>query len=212
MRVHASRQTEVEADTESLETTSQSGELGRLLFAPPSEPPMAPRPVQDVEFPHLPASVPLTFTLTMTACLSERPSDRPTFAQICTIFGDLCSEVARGYYINSAGMLQARSRVALSCMHDCMHACIFQWPPTCLYCPVPLQPQVAPHPPRSDRACASTSNRLQQCRRCSTRCTQRFHKPHKGPHGNGLERTSAPATVVLQAIIELVLCKLCETC
>eukprot|EP00892_Ulva_mutabilis_P011154 jgi/Ulvmu1/8410/UM042_0117.1 len=100
------RRTEAEADTESLETTSQSGELGRLLFAAAPEPPSAPRPVQDPHFPHLPASVPLTFTLTMTACLSERPADRPTFAQICTIFGDLCSEVARGYYINSAGMLQ----------------------------------------------------------------------------------------------------------
>lgn len=105
--------TEGDDDSDTLDTSSPSGELGRLLFSPPADIPSAPRPVQDPEFPHLPASVPLTFTLTMTACLSEAPADRPTFAQIGTIFGDLCSEVARGYYINSAGMLQVCGAVVL---------------------------------------------------------------------------------------------------
>lgn len=95
-----------DGDSDTLNDSSASGDLGRLLYAPSADPPSAPRPVQDPEFPHLPASVPLTFTLAMAACLSERPADRPTFAQLGTIFSDLCSEVARGYYINSAGMLQ----------------------------------------------------------------------------------------------------------
>lgn len=102
------RRHDSDEDSDSLDTSSASGGQGPLLCVPSSEPPSAPRPVQDPEFPHLPASVPLTFTLAMAACLSERPADRPTFAQLGTIFGDLCSEVARGYYINSAGMLQVR--------------------------------------------------------------------------------------------------------
>lgn len=33
------------------------------------------------DFPDLPSSVPLTFTLTMHACLSLTPSERPSFQQ-----------------------------------------------------------------------------------------------------------------------------------
>ena len=33
-------------------------------------------------FPELPESAPLTFTLTMHACLSASPADRPTFDQV----------------------------------------------------------------------------------------------------------------------------------
>ena len=34
------------------------------------------------EFPRLPSSVPLTYTLTMVACLCSNPDERPTFAQV----------------------------------------------------------------------------------------------------------------------------------
>lgn len=67
------------------------------------------------DFPNLPSTVPLTYTLTMQACLSERRSERPTFAQITTILHDLCSEVARGNYINSLGLIQVCNS---SYMHD----------------------------------------------------------------------------------------------
>jgi hypothetical protein len=58
------------------------------------------------DFPHLPASVPLTYTLTMQACLSLEPRERPTFPQILTILSDLRAEVARGHYINGEGRAQ----------------------------------------------------------------------------------------------------------
>lgn len=38
--------------------------------------------VMNPAFPNLPSSVPLTYTLTMHACLSAVPSERPTFAQV----------------------------------------------------------------------------------------------------------------------------------
>lgn len=57
-------------------------------------------------YPSLPTSVPLTYTLTMTACLSERPKDRPTFSHLLVILEDLVQEVARGSYINSDGTPQ----------------------------------------------------------------------------------------------------------
>lgn len=34
------------------------------------------------EFPRLPSSVPLTYTLTMVACLCSNPDERPSFAQV----------------------------------------------------------------------------------------------------------------------------------
>eukprot|EP00892_Ulva_mutabilis_P009187 jgi/Ulvmu1/6640/UM003_0278.1 len=64
-------------------------------------------------YPHLPASVPLTYTLTMTACLSERPKDRPTFSHILVILEDLVQEVSRGAYINSDGNPQGSAMVQL---------------------------------------------------------------------------------------------------
>jgi hypothetical protein len=57
-------------------------------------------------FPKLPASVPLTYTLTMVACLSAKPEDRPSFAQVLTVLSDVEAEVARGQYINSVGVTQ----------------------------------------------------------------------------------------------------------
>jgi hypothetical protein len=64
--------------------------------------------VHHPKFPSLPVTVPLTFTLTMKACLSEVPSERPTFGQIGTIFEDLWFEVDTGTYINSSGQVMVR--------------------------------------------------------------------------------------------------------
>lgn len=58
------------------------------------------------DFPNLPASVPLTYALTMTACLSEVPRERPTFQQLQQILSDLGDEVGRGFYINGQGRAQ----------------------------------------------------------------------------------------------------------
>eukprot|EP00892_Ulva_mutabilis_P012771 jgi/Ulvmu1/9867/UM057_0021.1 len=57
-------------------------------------------------FPELPEGAPLTFTLTMHACLSPAPTDRPTFDQVQTLFNDLEDEIQSGKYINSQGQPQ----------------------------------------------------------------------------------------------------------
>lgn len=57
-------------------------------------------------FPDLPSSVPLTFTLTMKACLCEQPCERPSFGQILSLFDDVLTEVNEGHYLNSAGRIQ----------------------------------------------------------------------------------------------------------
>jgi hypothetical protein len=62
-------------------------------------------------FPDLPKSVPLTFTLTMYACLSRVPEERPTFSQILTLFKDLGEELTSGSYINSVGQPEVCSCV-----------------------------------------------------------------------------------------------------
>lgn len=56
------------------------------------------------DFPRVPASVPLTYTLTMVACLSERPEDRPSFTQAIDVLADVVGEVRQGSYINSDGV------------------------------------------------------------------------------------------------------------
>lgn len=66
---------------------------------------------QHPDFPYLPASVPLTFTLTMKACLSERPEDRPSFGHITVLLQDLLHEVAQGSFINSLGKPEVRCAV-----------------------------------------------------------------------------------------------------
>eukprot|EP00892_Ulva_mutabilis_P012777 jgi/Ulvmu1/9872/UM057_0026.1 len=67
--------------------------------------------VRHPAFPYLPATVPLTFTLTMKACLSENPDERPTFGQILTIFDDVVFEVASGSYLNSLGQMMVSEAV-----------------------------------------------------------------------------------------------------
>eukprot|EP00892_Ulva_mutabilis_P012770 jgi/Ulvmu1/9866/UM057_0020.1 len=57
-------------------------------------------------FPELPEGAPLTFTLTMHACLSPAPTDRPTFDQVRTLLSDLNEEVQTGQYINAIGQPQ----------------------------------------------------------------------------------------------------------
>lgn len=59
-------------------------------------------------FPDLPASVPLTYTLSMHACLSERPTERPSFAQVATLLRDVVVEVSDGCYVNSHARVQVR--------------------------------------------------------------------------------------------------------
>jgi serine/threonine protein kinase len=71
-------------------------------------------------FPHLPASVPLTYTLTMQACLSARPEERPSFAQVLVLLRDVAAEVATGGYINSLGRMQARPAAPSHTAH-CAH-------------------------------------------------------------------------------------------
>lgn len=86
--------------------------------------------VRHPAFPYLPATVPLTFTLTMKACLSENPDERPTFGQILTIFDDLVFEVASGSYLNSLGQMmvprQPPSQPALDAHAKACaaHACV----------------------------------------------------------------------------------------
>ena len=58
-------------------------------------------------FPNLPGSAPLTYTLTLEACLSSAPEERPSFAQILTLLADVQHEVALGEYINTVGRVQA---------------------------------------------------------------------------------------------------------
>jgi hypothetical protein len=77
--------------------------------APPSPPPTETIPDTAYTFPHLPSSVPLTYTLLMKACLSSNPLSRPSFSQVLTILSDVSEEVLRGCYINSEGWLQVRS-------------------------------------------------------------------------------------------------------
>ena len=61
--------------------------------------------IRHPDFPRVPASVPLTYTLTMLACLSERPEDRPTFTHVLTVLLDVVAEVAQGTFINSDGAI-----------------------------------------------------------------------------------------------------------
>jgi hypothetical protein len=71
--------------------------------------------VQRAEYPRLPASVPLSYTLTMAACLSERPSDRPSFSHLLVLLHDMAIDAATGQYINSVGVLQVCTVLTLMC-------------------------------------------------------------------------------------------------
>lgn len=58
------------------------------------------------EFPLLQAGVPLTYTLTMKACLSHKYTERPSFSQVLQLLNDVQVEVAKGRYMDGTGRVQ----------------------------------------------------------------------------------------------------------
>lgn len=88
-------------------------EAGGLEGSPGSRQPQfvrrtTPSLMRHPDYPHLPDTVPMTYTLAMKACLSHHPKDRPSFPQILTILHDLKAETETGTYINSGGCLAVR--------------------------------------------------------------------------------------------------------
>lgn len=60
------------------------------------------------DYPNLAQFVPLTFALTMHACLREHHRERPTFEQIIELLDDVHREVASGEYIDVSGAKRVR--------------------------------------------------------------------------------------------------------
>lgn len=58
------------------------------------------------DYPVLRPVVPLTYSLTMKACLRQHAMERPTFDQILELLRDVVKEVARGRYLDGDGRLQ----------------------------------------------------------------------------------------------------------
>lgn len=56
-------------------------------------------------FPWLPKETPLTYTLTMKACLSRTASERPTASQLRTLISDMRREVSQGRYVCTEGSI-----------------------------------------------------------------------------------------------------------
>lgn len=77
------------------------------------------------DFPTLSPQVPLTFALTMKACLSQKHTERPSFAQILQLLADLQKEVSKGSYVDSTGRVQART---LPHLRDEKNASFYQKP------------------------------------------------------------------------------------
>jgi hypothetical protein len=90
--------------------TSSEMESKAALPAPESPKQMPQHFALHPLFPHLPADAPLTYTLTMQACLCEMPCDRPSFSDVVTLLQTMQNEVSSGQYLNSEGILQVRSR------------------------------------------------------------------------------------------------------
>ena len=71
------------------------------------------------DFPLLQASTPLTYTLTMKACLSNKYAERPSFAQVLQLLNDVQMEVATGRYMDGTGRVQVRRGViCVKASHD----------------------------------------------------------------------------------------------
>lgn len=94
---------------------------------PPRRKPLTRHP----DFPDLPSSVPLTYTLAIKACLSREPGERPTFPQLMTIIDDLKDEVSRGHYINGNGRAQVRRLHAQQCQPWCLCVILRGFPGMC---------------------------------------------------------------------------------
>lgn len=63
-------------------------------------------------FPRLHPLVPLTYVLTMRACLADDPDARPTFDEVATLLENVAIEVAGGIYVDSTGHRQVCSAAA----------------------------------------------------------------------------------------------------
>jgi hypothetical protein len=66
------------------------------------------------DYPTLRENVPLTYALTMKACLRQHAMERPTFDQILELLQDVCSEVDRGKYLDGDGRVRVRLRLLRS--------------------------------------------------------------------------------------------------
>ena len=80
-------------------------------------------------FPRLPKATPLTFTLTMKACLSNTHSERPTAAQLRTLLSDMQREVAQGRYIDCSGTIRVRLILLLLYIAAFTRRCVCTLPP-----------------------------------------------------------------------------------
>ena len=71
-------------------------------------------------------AVPLTYSLTMKACLRQHAMERPTFDQILELLRDVVKEVARGRYLDGDGRLQVcrRFRSPMGASHECRGVCM----------------------------------------------------------------------------------------
>ena len=69
------------------------------------------------------AGVPLTYTLTMKACLSHKYTERPSFAQVLQLLHDVQGEVAAGRYMDGTGRVQVRASVLPRLVHALAAAC-----------------------------------------------------------------------------------------
>lgn len=77
------------------------------------------------KFPNLPDSTPLTVVLTMAACLSDDPAERPTFLEVSQILNDVRTEVRSGAYINSNAQPQVCTHISFVLLSlDCVCLCI----------------------------------------------------------------------------------------
>jgi hypothetical protein len=84
-------------------------------YMPPESLPMATPPRARAQArPHsasdacAPSAAPLTFTLTMKACLAQSAADAPSFAQLCTLLEDISTEIQAPQYVDSDGNMRAR--------------------------------------------------------------------------------------------------------
>lgn len=71
------------------------------------------------DFPFMPASVPLMYTVAMASCLSHSPQERPSFTQLLSWLRDLEEEVATGTFVDSSGATQVHPSECLNLLYLC---------------------------------------------------------------------------------------------